>query len=214
MTFVTVLRSGGVYSPMWVSRLNRQAREHLQPDRVACLEDVFHFAPPDYESLRLIHDWPGWHSKIELFRPGLFTGVCFYSDLDQLICGPIPNLRETLAKALDTCPLLLLDDFFTPSRPATGVIAWRPCAQTERIYTEFAARPVIRDGWQHGDGAHIGKFPHGRLQSIFPNTFGSLKAHKLNSGPGPFKVVCQHGVPKFNDLPPDHWMKRMWVGEA
>jgi alpha-N-acetylglucosamine transferase len=44
------------------------------------------------ERIPLIHDWPGWWSKIELFRPGLFEDWVLYLDLDVLIMQNIDDL--------------------------------------------------------------------------------------------------------------------------
>lgn len=209
-TFVTVLRSGGVYTPQWVDRIEAQAWRHLRPTLTICVSDL-----PAQGYRPLEHEWPGWFSKIELFRPAQFAGLVVYMDLDTLICGPIPDIEAKLTAALQAGPpLALLDDFYQPTRPASGVMAWIPCAATERIYHEFAANPVIRSGWQHGDGSIIGQHPHQRLQSLLPGVFASYKAHKLDKTNAGFPVVCFHGTPKQNDLPPDSWARRAWVGRA
>lgn len=205
-TFVTVLKSGGCYDPAWVANLNRQARLHLKPERIVCLTDM---PVMDCETIPMLHNWPGWFSKIELFRPGLFRGPVFYVDLDSLILAPIPELWETIAFHEH---LLMLDDFYQPRIPASGVMGWVPSVETERIYAAFAAKPEIHSSWSKGDGAYIGRHPHARLQLLLPGVFYSFKAHKLESGPGCAKVVCLHGKPKFNDLEPSHWMYRAWVG--
>lgn len=215
-TFACVLRSGGVFSPEWVERLCRDARAHLEPSRVVCLTDFDTECGPPIEAIPLVHDWPGWHSKIELFRPGLFEGPVFYADLDSLILKPIPDLVETIAgmHIAARSSLALLSDFFTPTRPASGVMAWIPCAETEAIYHEFVKRPVCKPGWQNGDGAHIGQFPNLRLQIMFPGVFGSLKADKLDAGPKGFAHVSCHGKPKMCDLPLSHWMHKAWRGDS
>lgn len=213
LTFAMVLRSGGVYSPMWVERLARQAREHLKPDRIVCLTDE---PPGGTQYVRLAHDWPGWFCKMELFRPGLFAEneTVLYVDLDSLLVAPIPDLRARLDSVLRLHPLMMLDDFYSPKLPASGVMAWRPCRETEKIYEKWAYHPHIAAGWRNGDGMHIGGHPHGRLQRYFPGVFGSFKKDKLHHGPRDFRIVCQHGLPKFNDLPDTHWMCRAWRGES
>ena len=212
LTVAMVLRSGGgVFTPLWVERLVRQVRKHLNPDHIVCLSDLELF--PSMDPLRvssLRHDWPGWFAKLELFRPGLFSGATIYFDLDTAIVGPIPRLGETI---VHENRLLLLDDFFRPNLAATGVMAWMPSPQTERIYHDFVHNPRIRSGWSNGDGSLIGAYEHSRLQHVFPGVFGSLKAHRLDRGPIGFKVICQHGRPKFHELPDSHWMYRHWIAE-
>lgn len=209
ITFVTALRSGGVYSPEWAERLNRQADEHLQPDYIECLSDL----EVRCGVIPFAHNWPGWFSKIEMFRPGLFSGVCVYSDLDSLLLGPIPNLRDKLATiGKDGPPLWMLSDFFNPKIPASGVMMWTPCAETEAIYHAFAAKPELSPRWDRGDGYHIGRHPHLRLQTIFPGVFASFKAHKLKATSAGFPHISFHGKPKQPDFPPEHWVSKAWLG--
>ena len=40
MTAACVLRSGSIYTAMWVERLQRQVERHLGPERFVCLSDV------------------------------------------------------------------------------------------------------------------------------------------------------------------------------
>lgn len=46
--------------------------------------------------VRLVHDWPGWWSKIELFRPNLFPGErIVYLDLDLVILGDLSSIADS-----------------------------------------------------------------------------------------------------------------------
>lgn len=209
LTFVCVLRSGGVYSPQWVDRLCVQAITHLQPDRVVCLTDFAPWRGPS-EIVPLVHPWPGWFSKLELFRPNLFSGPVFYCDLDSLILRPI-DLRP-LWPHLERAPwkLALLSDFFTPRIPASGVMAWLPSSSTNMVYRQFVSEPMISSRWDRGDGYHIGQHPHFRLQTMLPGAFGSYKADKLQTGPKDFPHVSFHGTPKQHDLPGTSWVRQTW----
>lgn len=206
-TFACVLRSGGLYSPQWVERLCRQVREHLEPERIVCLTDM----PLDCcTRAQLTEGWPGWYSKIELFRPGLFAGPVFYADLDSLILRPIPRLAD---KITTVARLLMLDDFYQPKIPASGVMAWVPSPATERIYHEFAERPMISSSWAKGDGWIIGRHPHGRLQSYFPGAFQSWNVCQRSAAPVTAAVLCFHGKTKNHSFAADHWITRAWLGE-
>lgn len=211
MTFVTVLKSGGIYTPDWVTKLNRQAVEHLRPDRVVCLTDM---QVTDCETAPLHEGWAvGWFAKICTFRPGLFDGPCLYIDLDTLILKPITAL-PWLWHGRTSPSLALLDDFYSPRLPATGVMAWQPGAETDKIYHDFARAPQIKPGWRNGDGSIIGNYPHMRLQALFPGAFGSFKKDKLMAGPCDLSVVCFHGAPKCGDFASDHWITRHWLGTS
>lgn len=212
-TFACVLRSGGVYTPDWVARLCRDAATHLKPSRSVCLTDVDWGCPDEILKRDLLGPWPGWFSKLELFRPGLFDGPVLYVDLDSLILKPIPLLNEFLARLGKAwTSLALLDDFYAPNRAATGVMAWTPSPATEAIYTEFARRPVIKPGWNNGDGSIIGQYPHYRLQAMFPGAFQSWKVQEKLRKPVTGSVLCFHGEPKNNSFPANHWVTKHWIG--
>jgi hypothetical protein len=76
---------GGTYDVTWVQKLQRAvARNITVPHRFVCLTDVSILG---VETIPLRHNWPGWWSKVELFRPGLFHGPVLYFDLDVMITG-------------------------------------------------------------------------------------------------------------------------------
>lgn len=92
LSIACVYRTGGVYDWSWVSRLERGvARNMAAPYRFVCLTNAPE-PPPGLTTIRLLHDWPGYWSKIELFRPGLFSGPALYLDLDSIITGPVAPL--------------------------------------------------------------------------------------------------------------------------
>lgn len=89
LTIACVLRSGGVYDAEWVAKLQRGVARHMTlPHRFVCLSDV----DVPCERIPLVTDWPGWWSKIELFRKGLFDGPVLYTDLDSVITGPLDGM--------------------------------------------------------------------------------------------------------------------------
>ena len=46
------------------------------------------------EKIELINNWPGWWSKIELFRPDLPSGIILYLDLDTTIINDLTPVLE------------------------------------------------------------------------------------------------------------------------
>lgn len=71
------------YNKEWVNKLYRAIQRNFHDSfRFVCLSNT----DTDVETIPLITDWPGWWSKIELFRPNLFEGPVVYFDLDVLIC--------------------------------------------------------------------------------------------------------------------------------
>src|ERR1700712_3424831 len=94
VTVACVLRVGGnTYSPAWVQRLQRNVARHMNvPHRFVCLTNLA--AVEGVETRKLTDNRPGWWSKIELFKPGQFTGPVLYMDLDVMICDNIARLAE------------------------------------------------------------------------------------------------------------------------
>jgi hypothetical protein len=92
LTVACVLRDGGgSYDQNWVLRLKENVAKHLTvPYKFVCLTNL-----PDIknvETIRLTEAFPGWWSKIELFKPGRFSGPVLYLDLDLMACGNIDQL--------------------------------------------------------------------------------------------------------------------------
>lgn len=96
LTVACVWKQGGAYrTPEYVERLARAVARHLdQPHRFVCLTD-YGGEVDGAEVIPLLHGWPGFWSKIELYRPGLFTGPVLYLDLDTIICGPLDDIVST-----------------------------------------------------------------------------------------------------------------------
>lgn len=92
LTVACVYRSGGsVYTSHYVAVLRDMVARHLTvPHRFVCLSD----ADVPCERIPLVTTWRGFYSKIELYRPGLFTGPVLYFDLDTVIHGNIDELAR------------------------------------------------------------------------------------------------------------------------
>jgi hypothetical protein len=88
---VCVLRQGGKvgYDASWVRKLqDAVARNLTMPYKFICLSDCE--VPCDRIPLESIGD--GFWAKMQLFKPGLFTGPILYIDLDTVICQNIDEL--------------------------------------------------------------------------------------------------------------------------
>ena len=191
ITVACVLRSGGDFTPEYVSRLQAGVAANLQePHRFVCLSDV----DVPCERIPLITTWPGWLSKIELFRPGLFEAGALYFDLDTVILGDVTPLV-----AFDH-RFTMLSDFQKPVRPASGVMAWS--GDYSRIFSEFSDdlvaeykdfAPNFGDcGWIV---SRLGHEPE-RFQNVLPGLIGSYKEWL----PSKAAVCCFHGRPRPADV--------------
>lgn len=181
--------------------------EHLTvPHRFVCLSDV---EIEGIETIKLLHGWRGWWSKIELFRPGLFDGerVLFF-DLDTFINQNIDRLFFVAGR------FIMLRDFGAKDVPASGVMRWE--GDYSEIYHDFLRRGA--DVMQNytvrgcvGDQAFIAKImKHPSFwQDLTPEGF--FKSFKKGGRGEDLKetpVVCFHGEPKPWDG--GGWIQRFW----
>ena len=215
ITVATVCRSGSIYTPeLWVDRLYQQVRKWMPevPWRFRCLTDtpmpwlfedgVQRAGWEGYKTIPMLHDWPGWWSKLELFRPGIFEGLVLYLDLDTLIVGPLDPLIGYAGR------FAALSDFYTPDMAASGVMLWA-AGEVGLYAATVRERPLMSH--ERSDYFWNTREKPERLQELYPGTFGSYKADQLEAGPGDFSVCCFHGYPKQHDLP-GTWVDRVWRG--
>lgn len=200
MTVALVLRSGGVYTPLWVQRLAAQIRAHHDV-RVVCLSDV---DVPGVETIRLLHDWPGWWAKVELFRPGLFDGPVLYFDLDTVILGPFDDLLAYDGR------MAMLSDFYRPALAASGVMAWTPNVSTDGIYKRISSNDM--QALRADDRWYRLRMPNvDRIQDLYP---GLCVSWKVCGGQVPVdaRILCFHGNPKQHNV--GGWVQQLWEGAA
>jgi hypothetical protein len=193
LTVTCVLRSGGPYTADWVIGLKDNVARFAPPHRFVCLSDV----DVPCERLPLVTGWPGWWAKIELFRPGLFTGRVFYMDLDVLVTGDISPLcagsgfaicqnfgasvYNSSAFAWDGGDTLIFDRFDPADMPRLGgdqdwIVECRPDAQA------FPAEMAV-----------------------------SYNAHCSGRGmPPDARLIACHGRPKPPDIQ-DEWFRSRWL---
>jgi hypothetical protein len=199
LTIACVLKSGGYFTPDWVGKLARACERHAPAHRFVCLSDV----DVPCERIALTQNWPGWWSKLELFRPGLFDGTVVYFDLDTVILKPFPGLAGF------TEPFGMLQDFYEPERLASGVMAWN--GQHADIYATLKADPGLIERTEGGDQTLIGKL---RPDAVRLQTIENIVSYKdkcsFGRGPGDASVVCWHGRPRIDECKRD-WVLANWL---
>jgi hypothetical protein len=124
---------GAHYDASWVIKLRNSVARHLTvPHRFVCLTDV---EIPEIETIKLVHNWDGWWSKVELFRPGQFDGPVLYFDLDIVMVDNIDHMAGPFRT------LCMLEDI-VPGMPNSSIMWWDatdPFYLT--IYERFSADP-------------------------------------------------------------------------
>lgn len=211
-TWVCVLKLGGEYDPGYVAKLARGLGTWDPTIRLLCLTDY----PGDIPGVRkapLLEGWPGWWSKMELFRPHLLDGgqLVIYLDLDTVVVGDPKPLTEYEG---DLC---VLSDLYRPEwMIGSGVMLWRG-TQMIPIWDRFSKDPeaVMKKHVQRSDH-FLHPFVEGadRVQDIWPGLAVSYKkdCRNVDKAPRQVSLICFHGRPRPADLPTDHWAYQAWEG--
>lgn len=152
-TVVTVLRSGGEFNASHVRAMQRQVERWAPPGtRFVCISDV---PIGGVCCLSMANDWPGWWAKMELFRPDLPIGDFLYTDLDNVILGPIGDFFD-----LGAGPVMQSGGWtalmWLPDGVRWAVWDWFLEQPTDwmRIYAK-KNRPVIDGVGNYGDAGFI-----------------------------------------------------------
>ncbi len=214
VTVVCSLARSNDYDEAYVLRLQEGIRKHTQGHvTFLCVSDTpvdnCWIVPSRYS-------FPGWWSKMELFRPDLPVGDVLIVDLDTIPCG---DLTEILA--VDR--LTMLSDFFYPAKLASGLM-YIPDHHKADVWHHFlnAPRRHIESHAAGGDGSFLTEcFAHlkvDRWQDVLPGQVVSYKAHvrdqktpaDVETGraactgdghvPANARVVCFHGKPRPREL--------------
>ena len=198
-----VLRSGGKdYDERHVRWLKRQCDEYAPGVDFVCLTDL----QDDIDGVEthpLIHHWPGWWSKIELFR---YEDV-FYLDLDTVLLNDIRYM-------------LNLEGFYALRNfgghklrgrvvMGSGIMSWS--GSYRHVYDNFDIRNI--DRYKHrqnrwGDQGYIHEQVDYRpIQDAFPGKIHSYKFDGIDQSNPSSDIVVFHGKP-------NPWeSKQSWVPE-
>lgn len=188
ITLKTVLKSGGAYKPEHVLRMLGMLDRYVDcPAKFVCYSDI------DIEGVEvrpLLHDWPGWWAKLELFRE---VEESFYIDLDMTITE---NITDMVMVDSDFIALRNM----TPRIQGIGsaMMKWR--GDKRFIYDKFKGdserymadnNKIGTNNW--GDQSLIWKLMNGNIeyfQSKFPN-----RIRKFNQTGGDVKVYYGRNKP-------------------
>lgn len=194
-TIACVLKSGGWPTVADVARLAADCAEHAPEHRFVCLSDVPEI--PGVEVIPLVHNLPGWWSKLEMGRPGVLTGPTLYLDLDTRIVGDISDMSEYRGKPL------ILRDFYRPlAMIGSGVMLWSEnmLAPAWNAFAEAPAK-IMQQNPTRMDRFIVQHLPeHGFVQDEFPGKVVSYKAHCRERVPDGVSVVAFHGRPRPSEV--------------
>jgi len=208
VTFLTVLKSKkelsdfrtgySIYKPEHVYALKKQIEKYYpHPHRFICLTD---FEDMKCESIKLLHNFIGWWSKMELFRSDIPGEHFFYFDLDTVLVGDIScyiDAQYTLAGLAEVQAPGLVS-----GRLGSGVMAWR--GDHSHIYKKFMENSAaMMEKYAVGGDQHI-------INDIAVAGSGFKPMQEIDSGcinykhnlpdkenpPANAKIIYYHGVPK------------------
>lgn len=209
VTVVCVLRSGGPFTPEYVSCLyNMVGRNVTMGYDFVCLTDL----PVDIDgctAIPLADDLPGWWSKMELFRPGLFrTDRVVYLDLDTLIMGNIDRLLSLHGGFYGLRPWNSVNR--RSGQLGSGMMAWHN-GSFNFIYEGFnLAKVSPRDGDQAFISAALSA--RGKNWLALQDHIQGIRSYKRECRGGPpidTRVVCFHGRPRVHECQ-DKWVQEVW----
>src|SRR5258706_252493 len=209
-TICCVLKSGGIYDGEWVRKLHDGVARNLsRPHAFACLSDI----EVPCKRIPLKHDWPGWWSKIEVFRPGIICGPTLYLDLDTAITGPIDGITSLAAD------FAMLNNFSNPGMVGSGVMWFSGENIPHKVYHKFAKQPdaYIAHHIRNANGSYLGDqaFIYDALDRNVPfltDDYPGIKSYKHHCRAGLPKgtsIVCFPGSPKPSEVK-EPWMLEAW----
>lgn len=142
-------------------------------------------------------NYPGWWSKVELFKPGRFTGRMLYIDLDSVIVGPLEPIVESRG-------ILHLTQWgWKKHSYGSGVMVWDAGEHTE-IYEKFTPEVMKR---LRGDQDWMTEL--GGWDALpFPRCC-SYRYHARQRPPTGASIVSMHGIPKPHELV-NGWVPEEW----
>lgn len=208
---ICVLKSGGIYDASWVAKLRDGVKRNLsRPHNFRCLSDV----DVPCERSMLNHDWPGWWSKIEMFRDGVIDRETLYLDLDTVITGPIEIHRNGIDFAM-------LQSFWVPDMVGSGIMYFSGENVPHHIYEKFAKQPkaYMAHHQRNADATYVGdqafiwdamKHDVARINDYLPG-IRSYKMHCTRRLPADTSIVCFHGRPRINELQSSPWITEHWI---
>lgn len=218
LTVACVYRPGGGFDDSYVYKLRDAFGRHLHvPHRFVCLTN----RPLTVDRIPLERRWPGWWSKLELFRAGLFSGPVFYTDLDTVIVSDVTDIATA---AYDFACGTNWKGCGT--HISSAVMAWDGRTDLSNIYQSFDLAAVERyeQSWERwGDQGwiqdHLNR-PFKCLLKRWPNRIVHTKTHvwkgrHATNAPAPkdASIVCFSGRPRPHELPPGNPLLRAWNGE-
>lgn len=214
--------AGRNYDENWVYRLRDNVKQYLPVEhKFVCLSNQI---VPGVETIPLTHDYPGWWSKVELFRPDIPGKRFLYLDLDTLPIGNLTDLVNLKGKFIGIYPdIANVHERKNPKRTfyiASGVMVYDK-GYAGLIYDLFEPEVMERLA---GDQDWIGEIlvKHEIPFNVFSKEWIRL-LRTLNSDPNKLPADCRVICCSPNGWRQDcvvnykgkqyEWVEKLWKGE-
>ena len=196
---------GDKYSDYYVQRLQREVRKHLSyPHRFACITDR-HIE--GVWTIPFEEDFPGWWSKVALFKPGVAARCNLWLDLDVVITGSLDDLIDTYGQSTLAAPTNWAQSGHGGVQ--SSVMVWADNAMARKIYDLYDPADPRLGTWPPdntppklwGDQEWITELRSRKeikVEPINPAWVRSYKYHCRDGLPADTRVVVFHGDPKPN----------------
>jgi hypothetical protein len=206
-----VLKDGPDFDVGYVEKLYNGCKRSLTVEHdMFCLTDKMDMDMP-CNKVELRHYWPGWWSKIELFRPDVFEAYerVIYFDLDTVLVSEINDL------AFRPCRFAMVRGYRKPERRSSTIMVWE--GDFSKIYYDMVKKEnrVLADpkAWdQRFITACLRDYycEPDLVQDMIPGVL-SYKNNIKETGelPEEATIICFHGKPRPLEVEHD-WMKEFW----
>lgn len=212
-TILCILKSGGHFTIDYVKRLKNMIERNTTSNyKFLCLSDL----KIDFcESKELEHDYPGYWSKIELFKLNITdTKRIIYFDLDTVI---VNNIDQIFKVNSDFAALQPWNPYNrNAGMCASGLMTWSNEKDYSYIYNNFNIEEIEK--YPRGDQQFVSKMlmDHGDkfeiLQNLMPGIFSYKRQCKRNGHyPSNARIICFHGKPRITQLMNVKWIKENWI---
>jgi len=209
MNIVTILKSGGDFYPSYMNKLHEMIMGNLtvKVNAIYCLTDFnSNLFNTGITTLPLIYEFPGWWSKLELFRLHYdFLDERFlYMDLDTVIWD---DFSDFFTYKGDFC---IMRDVYRGKKNQkamqSSIMMFRSSEWLyNNVFRDFMNRKekIMDEFKKGGDQRYLETVLNNNVdyfQDEFPEKIVSYKVHCKNGVPENTSIIIFHGKPRPHEV--------------
>ena len=212
---ICVLKSGGDFTEDYVRKLFASIQRHSSTEDMEfiCLTDL-KIDSPFFRTEPLLNNYPGWWSKVEVFRPKLTKAeMCVYIDLDTVILGDISDLLQHKVKDTFSALLPWNEKNRASGNFASGIMRWQTSLY-HFLYDEFQKhdKDTFLGDQQYFSSLMMERgYPWSPLQQFFPGIYSYKRNVRNGRVLRDARIICFHGKPRPHEVRNQNWIKENWT---